>query len=293
MFLDGSVIVGFSGIVSIVAIILAFLILNKVYQEQYKRPWFFIGLSAIFLVISQMIQFAYAFFGYEIVNLEITGFTVYSLQFISITLLAFGLLLEYFILKFFKGKFVKMKLIPVKEGTLDGDIDLDVQTRRAYFTISNYTSKLREEFSMATRKGFEGFLITHHEPRDLRFKYGLQKTPILHVQPQLLQQERNLPKLDENTERIDPLQLNKMVQYIDNFLEQSDMPFLVIEIDELIKVNDFSIFKELMMYIAEKTTRRDGVFICSLSQNLLRNYEIEEMKEFLITLNIEDDEDNS
>lgn len=282
-FLDGAIILLFSAIVSVFAIVVVFGIFNKVYQENYKRPWLFIAISTIFLVCAQLSQFFYAFFGYTVINTTYTVFIIYMLEFISITILAYGLLLEYFILKYYKGKFVKMKLIPVQEGTLGGEIDLNVSNGASYLGIKKDRKYLREEFAMATRKGFEGFLITQEFPREIRLKYGIQKTPIA-VVAQVNEDQQYKQFLDESSELVDPLQLNKLISFIDNFLEQSQNPFIMLDLDLLVRVNDFSIVSEFLNYIAKRVEKFNGIFICLLNEDTLKDFQISELKQFLNTL---------
>lgn len=282
-FFDGAIILLFSALVSVFAIIVVFGIFNKVYQENYKKPWLFIAFSTIFLVCSQLLQFIYAFFNYYFITPNVTIFIIYVLEFLSITILAYGLLLEYFILKYYKGKFVKMKLIPVQEGTLGGEIDLNVSNGNAYLAIKKNKKYLKEEFSMATRKGFEGFLITEDFPREIRLKYGLQKTPIALILQQ--NENQNLTHiLDESSEVVDPLQLNKLISFIDNFLEQSQNPFIMMELDQLIKVNDFSILQEFLLYVAKRVEKYDGIFITLINEDSLKDFQISQLQQFMRNL---------
>ena len=117
-----SIISLFSAIISVLAIVIVFAIFNRVYSENYKKPWMFIGISTIILAISQLIDFGYQYFNLNIITNSLTEFILYFLNFTSILILTYGLLLEFMILKYYKGKFVKMKFIPIQEGSLGGNI---------------------------------------------------------------------------------------------------------------------------------------------------------------------------
>ena len=273
-----------SVIMSVFAILLSIFIFNKVYQENYKKPWLFIGISAIIIGISQLMRFFSGFFGLYFINPSINEITIYFLDFMSISILAYGLLLEYFILKFYKGKFVKMKLLPVQEGTLGGELDINVSNANSYLALKKDRAFLFEQFSSATRKGFEGFLITELNPRDTRLKYGIPKTPICWINQN---ETANLNKnslsefMDENSENIDPVQLNNLISFIDNFLEQSQNPFIVIELNQLFKINNSNVVIEFLKYVSAKSQKYNGILICMINSDVIDKSQKIELQSFL------------
>jgi len=271
-----------AGIVSIFAIALSINIFNKVFQEDYKKPWLFIGISSIFMAISQLIYFLTGF-GFFIINSSITEVITQILEFISITILTYGLALEYLMLKYYKGKFVKIKFIPVQEGTLGGELDINVSNGSSYVAIKKDKKFITEEFSKATKKGFEGFLITENNPKEIRIKYKLEKTPIGWISQ--LDSDTNSDylkqSLDENSDIIDPLQLNNLISFIDNFLEQSQNPFICIDLNLILRVNNHEIVFEFLRYITNKINKYNGILICMINVDILEKGEEEEIKEFL------------
>lgn len=272
-----------SAFMSVVAIFLAVFIFNKVYQENYKRPWLFIGISAIFIGLAQLIRFSSGFFGLYIYNSQTTEVILYFLDFISISIIAYGLLLEFFILKFYKGKFVKMKLLPVQEGTLGGELDINVSNGNSYLAFKKDRNFLLEQFSSATRKGFEGFLITELNPKDTRLKYGIPKTPIAWITQNEAGQNANFMKefMDETSEKLDPLEINNLISYIDNFLEQAQNPFILIELNLLFKINNHAIVFECLKYISAKTQKYNGILICAINIDVLEKSEKQDLQGFL------------
>ena len=260
-------------------------IFKKVYQEDYKRPWLFIGISAIILSISQLTRFLYENFHIIIVNDFFTQFFIYILDFISITILAYALLLEYVILKFYKGKFVKVKFIPVQEGTLGGEIDINVSNGVSYLAIKKDRRFLIEQFSQATKKGYQGFLLTEDNPKDVRLRYGIQKTPIAWIREIENDNENYIrSSLDSNSDVASPLQLNNMINYIDNFLEQSQTPFIVIDLNLIIKVNTFVVVEEFLKYVSSKTKRYNGILICMINTDYASKQDIASLQNFLTDL---------
>ena len=202
-------------------------------------------------------------------------------------ILVYGLLLELFILKFYKGKFVKMKLIPVQEGTLGGELDLNVSKGSSYIAVKKDRKFLKEEFSMATKKGFEGFLVTEESPRDVRLKFGLLKTPIAWVNQDESGEKSSYVKnemLDESSEEVDPLQLSKLIGFMDNFLEQSSAPFVMMDLNLILRVNNFTIVQEFLKYIAHRSESYNGILICLINEDLVKDFQIGELKEFLNVL---------
>ncbi|MDA3855767.1 MAG: DUF835 domain-containing protein [Candidatus Woesearchaeota archaeon] len=272
-----------SGIISVIAIIIVLSIFNKVYQEDYKKPWLFIGISTLFLGSSQILRFLAGFFNIYIINLNITEATTYMLDFISIMFLTYGLILEQVILKYFKGKFVKMKFIPVQEGTLGGEIDLNVSNGSSYIAVKKDKKYLLEQFSQATKKGFEGFLITEDNPKQIRSKYNLQKTPIAWISQIDMGIDSNYLKdsLDENSDIVDPLQLNNLITFVDNFLEQSQNPFLMVDLNLLLRTNNYTIVLEFLKYLTSRTERFNGILITLINIDIIKNDQIQELQTFM------------
>lgn len=271
-----------SALLSVFAIILVFSIFKKVYEEDYKKPWLFIGVSAIFLASSQLLRFLWEFFNLIIINSIITDAIILILVFISISFLTYGLLLEYLILKFYKGKFIKMKFVPVQEGTLGGEIDLNISRGSSYLALKKDKKFMLEQFSMATKKGFEGFLITEINPSEVRAKYNLPKTPIGWItQVEATVNSSYLRKsLDENSDIVEPIQLNNLISYIDNFLEQSTNPFLMIDLNQIFRINNFTIVLEFLKYVNSRVQRYNGILILLVNEDVLDKGQESEIFDF-------------
>lgn len=272
-----------SGIISVIAIIIVLSIFNKVYQEDYKRPWLFIGISTLFLGSSQIIRFLSGSFYIYIINSNITEAITYLLDFISITILTYALILEQVILKYFKGKFVKMKFIPVQEGSLGGEIDLNVSNGSSYLAVKKDKKYMIEQFSEATKKGFEGFLMIEDNPKEIRSKYNLQKTPIAWISQIDISLSSSYLKdsLDENSDIVDPLQLNNLITYVDNFLEQSQNPFLMIDLNLLLRTNNYTIILEFLKYLTSRIERFNGILIALVNIDILTNDQVQEIQYFM------------
>ncbi len=272
-----------SAILSVFAIFLSISIFNKVYQENYKKPWLFIGISAIFFGISQLISFLSGFFEIYIINSAITEFINYVIEFIGITILTYGLILEFLILKYYKGKFIKFKFIPVQEGTLGGELDINILNGLSYIAIKKDKKFLLEQFSKATQKGFEGFLISEENPKEIRTKYNLQKTPIgwINQVDSEINSEYLKQSIDKNSDIIDPLQLNNLISFVDNFLEQSQNPFIYIDLNLILRTNNHEIVFEFLKYISHKTSKYNGILLCTINIDILTKNEATEIKEFL------------
>lgn len=273
----------FSAIISVIAIIIVFSIDKKVYQENYKKPWSFIGVSTLFLATSQLIKFLNGFFSFFIINSLINDLVVFILEFISVTILTYGLFLEFLILKYFKGKFVKMKFIPVQENSIGGEIDLNINVSCSYLCIKKSKKYIYEQFSKATKTGFEGFLITNENPKEIRVDNQLLKTPICWITniEKDLNSQFLKDNLDENSDIINPLQLNNLINFIDNFYEQSTTPFILIDLDLILRTNNFSITSEFLKYIKNQNKKFNGIVLFLINEDILENNQILELKEFL------------
>jgi len=273
----------FSAITSVISIVIVFMILNKVFQDKYKKPWYFIGVATLFLSISQIINFLNGFFDVLIVTEEITIFTSLALEFIAMTVLSYALLLELFILKFYKGKFVKFRFIPVQEGNAKGDLDLDVTNGKSYVAIKKDKNYFHEQFSLATKTGYEGFLITERLPREIRQIFSLEKTPIAFVNHSESEDSLNFIKkdLDENSGIVEPINLNNIITFIDNFLEESTNPFILLELDLIFEYNNFSIVLEFLKYLSSKMEKYKGVLVCLVNKDNISVSQIEELRKRL------------
>jgi len=277
-----------SATLSVVSIIIVLNIFKRVYEEDYKKPWLFIGISTIFLVSAQLLQFSYNSFDLRIINGQITEIIIHILEFISITILTYALLLEYLILKYYKGKFVKMKFIPIQEGTLGGELDLNIESGISYLATKKDKNVLLNSTTQAIKKGFEGFLLIEENPRNIRTKFNLSKTPIAWISQidSSIDSDYLKDSLDENSDIVDPLHLNNIINYIDNFLEQSQNPFIFIDLNLLIRTNNFTIFEEFLRYVSEKTQKYNGILIANLNNNILQGNQIKELNNFLRDLEL-------
>lgn len=271
-----------SAFISVAAILIVLFIFRKVFQENYKKPWLYIGISTLFLAFSQLFKFLNGFFEIQIINQTLSEFILYILDFIAILILTYGLLLELLILKFYKGKFVKFKFIPVQEGTLGGELDINVSTSNAYLALKKDREFLLKQFSEATKKGFEGFLIGENPPKEIRIKYQIPKTPIAWI-TQIENQDINYTRdnLDEFSDIVDPININNIITFVDSFLEQSESPFIMIELNLILRVNNFTIAQEFLKYIANRVINYNGILIYLINADVLQKSEIAELQTFL------------
>lgn len=280
---SSSIISLFSTVISVIGIYIVFSIFNKVYQEAYKKPWLYIGISALFLAVSQLLDFISGYYNHYIINFNINEFIILSLQFISMTILTYGLVLELLILKYYKGKFVKLKFVPVQEGTIDSNLDISVFAGNSYIAIKKEKNFLLEQFSKATKSGFEGFLITETNPKEIREKYNLKKTPIAWIYKNETETSTNTIKefLDENSDVVEPIDLNNILFFIDNFLEISQTPFVFLDLNQILKINNFQIVVEFLKYVSGKVQKYNGILLLLVNTDVLEKENKIELISFL------------
>lgn len=275
-----------SFIMSIVAIYLVFAIMQKVYTEKHRKPWLYIGTAAISLSLSELLRFFYYSQSYVVGTIAITEGIIYSLVFFSLAFLSYGLLLEFLILRYYKGKFVKIKFIPVEEGSATGDLDINLSNGTSYLSYKKDRRFMYEQFSLATKQGFQGFLVSEDNPKEVRTRFKLIKTPIAW----LSQIDKNIQgdylrdTLDENSDIVDPLQVNNLITFVDNFLDQSSSPLIMIDCNLLFRLNSFYIALEFLKYVAARTQKFNGVAIMIISPDLLKKSELMELDQFLKVL---------
>lgn len=286
MALSFSLISLLSAIISIFAILTVIYIFKKVYQEDYRKPWLFIGISAVFIASAQILRFLTGFYNFQIINTQINELIILAIDFISISILAYALLLESLILKYYKGKFIKMKFIPVQEGSVGGAIDLNISNANAYLAYKKDKKNLLEQFAIATKKGFEGFLITEENPKEIRTNYKIQLTPIAWInQTEIGKGTEYIQEfLDENSDIVDPLQLNNLIAFIDNFLEQSQNPFIMIDLNLILRTNNFTIVQEFLRYISARIKRYNGILITLINADVINKSGVTELEGFLTHL---------
>ena len=284
---DAPLIAIFTATVAVFALLFASSIFKKVYDEDYKKPWFFIGISAIILSIGQLLRFLYENFDFQLFPSEtLTEFVIYTLDFVSTTVLAYALMLEYLILKYYKGKFVKMKFIPVQEGNYEGNLDLDVTNGFSYLLVKKDRNFVLEQFSKAILMSYEGFLICEDKPSDIRSRYNIVKTPIAWIYEENLNNNSYIKAaLDSNSDVVSPLQLNNIINYVDSFLEQSKNPFIVIDLNLIFKTNSFTVVEEFLKYLSSRVIRYNGVFICLINEDVETSVNFSSLKLFLKELN--------
>jgi hypothetical protein len=283
MALSISIISLLSVIMSVLAIYFVFSIYSKVYSQKHRRPWLFIGVCALFLSSSELLRFVYTTYGVVIVSTLITEAVIYLLVFISMVNLAYGLLLEHLILTYYKGKFVKMKFVPVQEGSLSGDLDINVSNGNCYLALKKDRKFLIEQFATATKKGFEGFFISEDNPKKVRTTNEIYKTPIAWV-TQLKSDagtEYSNEVLDENSDLVDPIEINDIISYVDNFLEQSSNPFILIDLNLILKVNSFYVATEFLKYISSKIEKYNGIGVFMINLDVISKNQEYELKQFL------------
>ena len=281
-----SIIPLFSAFVSLIAMFLVIFIFNKVYQENYKKPWLFIGLSILFLSFAKIGTFLSGFFGINIINLRITTFIIDILNFISISILTYAILLEFMILKYYKGKFIKFRFIPVQEGSLDANLEISVSKGNSYLVYKKDINFFDSQFSLATKSGFEGFLITEENPKEFRTKNKLIKTPIAWISQiqSGISSEYLKNTLDSNSEMVEPINLNNIINYFDNFLEQSTNPFIMIDLNLILKLNNFQIVYEFIEYLNIRIRKNNGILLCRLNKDIIDEVDLNKLKTILINL---------
>ena len=286
MALNFSVVSLLSFFMSIIAIYLVFAIMQKVYSEKHRKPWLYIGTAAIALSLSELLRFFYYSQNYIVGTIAITEGVIYSLVFFALAFLSYGLLLEYLILRYYKGKFVKIKFIPVYEGYASGYLYINISNGVSYLSTKKNRDFIYEQFSLATKQGFQGFLISEDNPTEIRKKYKLLKTPIAW----LSQIDKNISgnylkdSLDENSDIVNPLQINNLISFLDNFLDQSSNPIIMVDCNLLFRLNSFYIALEFLKYVSARVSKYNGVAIMMMSPDLLQKSELMELEQFLKTL---------
>ena len=90
--------------------------------------------------------------------------------------------------------------------------------------------------------------------------------------------------LDENSDIVNPLQINNLISFLDNFLDQSSNPIIMVDCNLLFRLNSFYIALEFLKYVSARVSKYNGVAIMMMSPDLLQKSELMELEQFLKTL---------
>jgi len=75
--------------------------------------------------------------------------------------------------------------------------------------------------------------------------------------------------LDENSDVVEPIDLNNLIFFIDNFLEVSQTPFVSIDLNEILKVNNFQIVVEFLKYVSGKVQKYNGILLLLVNTDVI------------------------
>lgn len=266
---------------AVFSFLFSFLLSTRIYTQKHKRPWIFISISCFFIVVKTIFMIT----DVVIYSQDLTYFIILFLEFTSVVLVLFSVLLEYMIVKFYKGKFVEFKVNPIEEGSLSGQLDLDVRTGRAYFAYKGNKKKLLKEFAKATRIGFNGLLITQFPPLRVREEFFLERTPIVWVIDNSVTNSKFIKEnTTDNSDVLAPTNIDSIINDFDNFTQSTTRkPFILIEIDDVLAQNSNSIVFEMLSYMKNKISLKGGVLIAHIDREL-EAYELEEIKSFMSKL---------
>ena len=268
-----------SVLISCLAIYITTRIFFKIFDESYKLPWFYIGIAAFSIAIAEFLRFFHnnldvVIFNSPFITLSLIDFWI----FIANCFLFYGLFLEYLILKYQKGKYVRMKFIPIKEGTLSEEIDLNVEFGHSYIFFKKNKNEIFEILRKASNKDFEAFFLSEENPKSIR-KIGFLKSPIAWIyEIRDLKSTQSLKTfLDENCDLVDPFELNNILNYILNFLENSKKPIIYLDLDLLVSKNNYPIINDFFKYLKTKIEQKNGILLCNLKRKIEED-ELDELK---------------
>ena len=278
-----------SFISSIIGIFLVFLVFRKLYDDKYRRPWVFIGFATLIISLVMILDFLSAIFknyisGKEIISEGILAF----LLFVGILFLVYGVFLQYLILRYYKGRYVKTQFIPVIEGTLGGNINLNVNYGISYISKIKDKDFLLKQFVDSIKRGFQGFLITESSPKSIRKKYKIQKTPILWINKSKNITEEELVKkeIDTSSGVSNPFEINDVISFIDNFLLESKKPFILFELTQILQNNNEEIINDFINYLKHKISKYDGFIVFLVNNHLIDEDENNKLNDLLKELEI-------
>ena len=265
---------------SVVSIYLIIKIFRKIYEDEYKRPWLFIGFCALFLAFSEVLNFLSNFNINLFSNIESSKTASNMFVVISNMLLAYGILLEFYILKYFKSKSLRLKFIPTTEGNLDGSIDLNVDIGESYICFNDRKKQSLEEISRSLKKSFQGFFLTEENIEYFREKYKILKSPICYIYEVKDIETKNdlLDSFGANTDIADPLELNNILVFVENFLERAKKPIIIMDLNLIYQKNNYSISSDFVLFLSKKIKKFNAIGIFFIDEDKFEKPLIDEIK---------------
>ena len=270
--------------VSAFSIYLITKIFRKIYDEEYKRPWLFIGLCALTLACSQIILFFESTFQMYMFSSKEISKVVYELLVVCSNLfLGYGILLEFYILRYFKSKTIKLKFIPTTEGNMEGDIDLNVDFKKSYICYNEKKKYVLKEVSRALKRSFQGFFLTEDKILKFRKDFSVVKSPVcyIHEIKDVSAKKQIIEISGENSDVVDPFELNNILIFIDNFLERAKKPIICMDLNLIFYKNNYTISKDFVLYIVKKIEKFNSIAIFFIDENKFEKSLIDDLNSIL------------
>ncbi len=221
-------------IVSLLAVIYWIKLYRQLYKDNSKQTS---GWSWLFVSVLGILLFNIA----SIFLLFITSPVYEAMSIIGRTIVAVSMTVGAYLLyapmkKGFKYKFLPIVPVTEDEGEIKSILRHMLEKGHSYLVNEEKPVKSNEIFLDLVTHGVQGLYITRRNPRDIREKYGLRKTPILWLSS-LKGQEKN----------IDPTDLLELSHTIKEFVKRTDDGVVILDgLEYLITQNNY---KDVLQFI--------------------------------------------
>lgn len=257
-------------IIAIIVSLLAVICWIKLYRQVYKDnsrqatgwSWLFVSVLGILLfnIASIFLIFVTSPL-YE--AMSIIGRTIVG---VSMTVGAY--LLYAPMKKGFKYKFVPILPVTEDESEIKSILRHMLERGHSYIVNEEKPVKSNEIFLELITHGVQGLYITRRNPREIREKYGLKKTPILWLSS-LKGQERN----------IDPTDILELSHAIKEFIKKTDDGVVILDgLEYLITQNGYKDVLQFIQSLNDSIAMSNSRLIVPLDPSTLDNQQLHLLK---------------
>ncbi|MBU0762544.1 MAG: DUF835 domain-containing protein [Candidatus Altiarchaeota archaeon] len=164
----------------------------------------------------------------------------------------------------------KIKLEPKVEDTVATQpMQHDLQFGKTYLFMEHKPERSIKAFEEMVKHTIPGLLITRDDPREVKQKYGLDKTPVIW-----------LTNSSPTGEFIDPHNIVGLSLTINDYMSNADKSVVLLDgISYLITQNQFDTILGLMQYLRDNSVKHNSTLIIPLNPKTLEDRQVELIKQ--------------
>lgn len=259
-------------IVSLVAVIYWIKLYRQVYRDDSRQAggwrWLFVSALGILLFnISSVFLLFVTSPVYEIMS--VIGRTIIVVS------MTFGVYLLYTSMdKGLKYKFVPIVPVTEDECEIKSILRHMLERGHSYLVSEEKPVKSNEIFLELVKHGVQGLYITRRNPREIREKYKLAKTPILW-----------LSSLKTREKNIDPTNILELSHTIKEFIRKTDDGVVILDgLEYLITQNNYNDILQFIQSLNDSIAMSNSRLIVPLDPSAVDNRQLHLLKREMIMI---------